>query len=97
MEGSHYFHDFNKNRLVVSGELSLRIYKGLSLDIEGRYSKIRDQLSLPRGEATLEEILLHQRELASGYYKSFEIGLSYRFGSVFSNVVNPRFGDGNNY
>ncbi|NQT80096.1 MAG: hypothetical protein HQ555_06880 [Candidatus Aminicenantes bacterium] len=97
LEGSHYFHDLNKNRLVVSGELSLRIYKGLSLYIEGRYSKIRDQLSLARGEATLEEILLHQRELASGYQKSFEIGLSYRFGSIFSNVVNPRFGDGNDY
>jgi hypothetical protein len=97
LEGSHYFHDLNKNRLVLSGELSLRIYKGLSLDIEGRYSKIRDQLSLPRGEATLEEILLRRRELASGYRKSIEIGLSYRFGSVFSNVVNPRFGNRHHY
>jgi hypothetical protein len=97
LEGSHYFHDVNKNRLVLSGELSLRIYKGLSLDIEAQYSKIRDQLSLPRGEATLEEILLRRRELASGYRQSFEIGLSYRFGSVFSNVVNPRFGDDHHY
>jgi hypothetical protein len=97
LEGSHYFHDLNKNRLEVSGELSLRIFKGLSLNIEGRYSKIRDQLSLPRGEATLEEILLRRRELASGYRKSFEIGLSYRFGSVFSNVVNPRFGGRRHY
>jgi len=97
LEGSHYFHDFKKNRLELSGELSLRIYKGLSLDIESRYLKIRDQLSLPRGEATLEEILLRRRELASSYRYSFEIGLSYRFGSVFSNVVNPRFGDGYHY
>lgn len=93
LEGSHYFHDFKKNRLELSGELSLRIYKGLSLDIEARYSKIRDQLSLRREGATLEEILLRQRELASGYQRSIEIGLSYRFGSVFSNVVNPRFGN----
>ena len=93
LEGSHYFHDLNKNRLVLSAELSLRIYKGLSLDIEGRYSKIHDQLSLPREGATVEEILLRQRELASGYKKSIEFGLSYRFGSVFSNVVNPRFGN----
>ncbi|GAI29589.1 unnamed protein product, partial [marine sediment metagenome] len=50
LEGSHYFHDFKRNRLVVSGELSLRIYKGLSLDIEGSYSATHDQLSLPRGE-----------------------------------------------
>ncbi len=93
MEGSHYFHDFSQNRLVISGELSLRIYKGLSLDVEGSYSAIRDQLNLPMGEATLDEILLRRIELASGYRYSVEIGLSYRFGSVFSNVVNPRFGD----
>jgi hypothetical protein len=97
MEGSHYFHDLNKKRLVISGELSLRIYKGLSLDLEGRYSAVHDQLSLPLGEATLEEILLRRRELASAYRSSIEIGLSYRFGSVFSNVVNPRFGDGYHY
>ncbi len=97
LEGSHYFHDFKKNRLELSGELSLRIYKGLSLDIEARYSKIRDQLSLPSEGATLEEILLRRRELASGYQQSIEIGLSYRFGSVFSNVVNPRFGDDHHY
>ncbi len=97
MEGSHYFHDFTKNRFEISGELSLRIYKGLSLDVEGRYSAIHDQLSLPVGEATLDEILLRRRELASGYRKSLEIGLSYRFGSVFSNVVNPRFGGRRHY
>jgi hypothetical protein len=97
MEGSHYFHDLNKKRLVISGELSLRIYKGLSLDLEGRYSAVHNQLSLPLGEATLEEILLRRRELASAYRSSIEIGLSYRFGSVFSNVVNPRFGDGYHY
>ena len=94
LEGSHFFHDLKKNRLEASCELTLRIYKGLSLDIEGRYEKIRDQLSLPAEGATLEEILLRQRELASGYRYSIEIGLSFRFGSVFSNVVNPRFGDG---
>jgi len=97
LEGSHFFHDFNKNRLEVSCELSLRIYKGLSLDIEGNYEKIRDQLSLPAEGATLEEILLRQRELASGYRYSIEVGLSFRFGSLFSNVVNPRFGDGDWY
>lgn len=94
LEGSHYFHDFSKNRLVVSGELSLQIYKGLYFDLEARYLAIHDQLNLPIEEATLEEILLRQRELSSGYRYSFEIGLSYRFGSVFSNVVNPRFGNG---
>jgi len=92
LEGSHYFHDFSKNRIETSAELRLRIYKGLSLDLEGRYSAIHDQLNLRLGDATLEEILLRQRELSSEYSFSFDVGLSYRFGSVFSNVVNPRFG-----
>lgn len=94
LQGSHYFHDFGKNMFKISGELSFRIFKGLSLNIRGNYSATRDQLSLPKGEATLEEILLRRVELASGYRYFTSIGLSYRFGSVFSNVVNPRFGDG---
>jgi len=92
LQGSHYFHDFGKNRFRLSGELSFRIFKGLSLDIDGNYSATRDQLSLPKGETTLEEILLRRTELASSYRFFTSIGLSYRFGSVFSNVVNPRFG-----
>ena len=94
LRGSNYFHDFNKNNFRVSGELNFRIWKGLSLDFDASYSATRDQLSLPKGEATLEEILLRRRELASGYRFNTSIGLSFRFGSVFSNVVNPRFGDG---
>jgi len=43
-------------------------------------------------DATPEEVLLRLRELQSGYEVSFDIGLSYRFGSIFNNIVNPRFG-----
>jgi hypothetical protein len=93
LEGSHYFHDFNKNRLVLYSELSLRLLKGISLRLYGRVSRIRDQLSLPKGEATTEEVLLRRRQLATQYYYWTSIGLSYTFGSIYSNVVNPRFGN----
>lgn len=93
LEGSHYFHDFSKNRLVFWGELSLRIIKGLNFNISGRYSRIRDQLSLARGEASLEEVLLHRKELETTYSYYLSIGLSFTFGSIQSKVVNPRFGD----
>lgn len=92
LEGSHYFHDFSKNRLNFDAEVTVRIVKGLSFDVEANYSIIHDQLSLAKGDATLEEILLERRELASEYDYRFEIGLNYSFGSIFSNVVNPRFG-----
>jgi hypothetical protein len=94
LEGSHYFHNFSKNRIRLSGELSLRLFKGLDLNIYGRYSRIRDQLSLPRGELSLEEVLLQQKQLATGYQYSMSVGLSYTFGSLKSKVVNPRFGTG---
>jgi hypothetical protein len=92
LEGSHYFHDFKKNRLELRGFLDFRVFKGLSVDISGRYELIRDQLSLPVGEASLDEVLLARKELATSYDYSISVGLRYTFGSVYSNVVNPRFG-----
>jgi len=92
LEGSHYFHDLSKNRLELFGTLSLSLFKGFSLSMVGGFSLIHDQLSLPRGGATLDEILLRRKELETNYSYFGSIGFSYTFGSVFSNVVNPRFG-----
>jgi hypothetical protein len=94
LEGSHYFHDSSKNRLELSGEISIRLFQGLSFNIHGSGSKIHDQLSLPKEGASLEEVLLQRRELATTYNYFFSVGLSYTFGSIRSNVVNPRFGTG---
>jgi len=91
-EFSQYLHDLNFYRLEVDGEISFRITRGLEIDLEGSASRIRDQISLPRRDATPEEVLLRLRELQSGYDLSFQIGLSYTFGSIFNNIVNPRFG-----
>jgi len=93
LEGSHYFHDVKKNRLNIFTELSFRILKGLEFNIDARYERVRDQLSLPKGNATLEEILLERKELATEYEFGIDLSLSFTFGSVFSNVVNPRFGN----
>jgi len=94
LEGTHYFFDFSKNRLVLSGEVSVNIAKGLSLDVLGSYSRIQDQLSLPKAGASYEEILLMRKELVTDFRYDVSIGLSYTFGSIYSNVVNPRFGNG---
>ncbi len=93
LEGSHYFHDFNFNRLAFFTELSFRIFKGLDLNIDGMYERIRDQLSLEKGDRTLDEILLRRKELRTDYNLFVSVSLSYTFGSIYSNVVNPRFGD----
>lgn len=93
MEGSHYFHDFSKGRLEFSSNLDLMLFEGFSLNIDTNFSMIRDQLSLPKADATREEILLNRRQIATDYEYDFSFGIRYTFGSIYSNVVNPRFGD----
>ncbi len=90
---SHFLHDFSKNRIELWGNLSLRIVKGLSLSLDGGYSKIHDQIGLPKGEATQEEVLLRRAQLETSYSYWASVGLSYSFGSIYSDIVNPRFGD----
>jgi len=94
LEGSHFFHDAKFNRLEVDAEFEFRIWRGLSFEIDGSYARIRDQLALPAGGASYEEILLRQRQLATGYDYSFSVGFNFSFGSTKSTVVNPRFGNG---
>lgn len=94
LSGSHYFHDLSKNRFELDAEISWRIFKGLSFNIDGGGARVRDQLALAKGGASLEEVLLQRRQLATGYNYYFSVGLSYTFGSVLSNIVNPRFGSG---
>ena len=94
LEGSNYMHDFSKNRIEVSASLNVRITKGLSVNLSSSYARIRDQLSLPKGEASEQDVYLSLRELATAYDFSSSIGLTYTFGSIYNNVVNPRFGSG---
>ncbi|MGB9720692.1 MAG: hypothetical protein ACPL28_04325 [bacterium] len=91
LTGSHYFHDFKKNRLTLYSDISLPIIKGLSFKVYSYASMIHDQLSLPKKELTEEEIILQKRILATQYSYYLSIGLSYTFGSIYSNIVNPRF------
>jgi hypothetical protein len=92
-EFSQYLHDGSKYRLEGEGDVNLRLARGLSLTLSGSASRIRDQLSLPLRDATDEEVLLRIRQLQSGYEVDFSIGVTYSFGSIFNNIVNPRFGD----
>lgn len=90
LEGSHYLHDFSKNRLELFSNIDVRVFRGLSMRISGGFEVIHDQLYLPAGEGTLEELLLQQKELATTYEYGLSMGVSYTFGSIYSNVVNPR-------
>jgi len=92
VEGSHYFHDLSKHNLSTFSSITLNLVKGLNAYVFGGASLVHDQLSLPKGGASWEEVLLQRKMLATSYNYFFAVGLSYSFGSIFTNVVNPRFG-----
>lgn len=90
--GSHYFHDLHLNRLVLYGEIFIRVWKGFSFNVGGDYELIHDQLSVARGTLSEEEILLRLKQLRTTYSYYLSLGISYSFGSAMSRSVNPRFG-----
>ncbi|MFO8144057.1 MAG: hypothetical protein R6T78_05245, partial [Dehalococcoidales bacterium] len=91
MVGSNYLHDFARHRIEFYGQASARLFEGFALTFQADYNVIRDQLALPRGEASIEDILLQQRELATDYSLSATIAITYTFGSKYTNIVNTRF------
>ncbi len=83
--------DWARNSLGIRGQLGVRLARGLEVDIRASYSRVRDQITIPKGDATDQEIFLELRELATDYRANVEVGLSYTFGSFFNTIVNPRF------
>jgi hypothetical protein len=92
---SHYFHDFSKSRLSFSGFGDIRLFKGLSFNVGGYYAIQRDQLNIVKGNVSDQDLLTRRRQLDSNYDFFFNFGIRYRFGSLFNNVVNPRFNGSN--
>jgi hypothetical protein len=89
----NYLHDWSLFNLSASTEISIRITGGLTFNMYSFAELTRDQIYLPKGGATPQEVLTRRRQLASGYNFYTYFGLNYRFGSKLNNFVNPRFDD----
>lgn len=90
LRGSNFLDDWSKNRMTFDSRLSVRVIKGFSVNLSGGFEVINNQISLPKGEASIEEILLGQRQLATNFETNLRFGLSYTFGDLYNNVVNTR-------
>jgi hypothetical protein len=91
LDAWQYLHDLSKHSVSVGGNIGVRVVRGLEFEVGGFFSRIKDQIYLSKEGLTPEEVLLQQRERGTDYRLRFDIGLSFRFGSKFNNVVNPRF------
>ena len=94
LTGSHYFYDLKRWRMELGGRLNVRLFQGFSLNVGGNYQWIRDQLHIPAASLSEEDVLLELQQLATDFSYNTYFGISYRFGSIFNTVVNPRFGGG---
>jgi hypothetical protein len=88
---SNYFDDFKKNNLSFGGSANWRIYKGLQVNFSGNYSFVRDQLSLPKAGASRDDVLTQRRLIASSSDYFFNVGINYRFGSIYSSAIHQTF------
>ena len=58
--------------------------------MQAGYQFIHDQISLRKGDVSIEDIYLQRRELSTTYSYRTTVGITYRFGSIYNNVVNRR-------
>lgn len=89
----NYFHNWKLYKIGFNSQVDIRVTGGLSFNIYTSAELTRDQIFLPKGGATSQEVLTRRRQLASGYNFYTFFGINYRFGSKLNNFVNPRFDD----
>jgi len=94
VSASHFLHDIKFNQASAFTSLDVRLFKGFSMNLFGSVQRIHDQLFLPKEGASHDDVLLQRRQLATSYSYFAGVGFSYTFGSIFNNIVNPRFGGG---
>ncbi|WP_299333197.1 hypothetical protein [uncultured Psychroserpens sp.] len=88
---NQYLHDTSLHSFGFFLGANIRIFKGFNFNVSGSYRITRDQINLPAGDISLEELLLQQQQLQSGYNYFVSLGFSYQFGSIYNSIVNPRF------
>ncbi len=92
LSGLNYFHDTSINRLEINPSFNIRVMRGLSVSLSGRYRVINDQLSLEGAvDPDDPENIIRGGQRPTSYDYSISFGLSYTFGSIYNNIVNPRF------
>ena len=87
---SNYLHDPSLNNLNMRLQMDVRITGGLSFSMYTSGGLVRDQVFLVKGKASEQDILTRRRQIASDYTIYSGVGISYRFGSILNNFVNPR-------
>lgn len=90
LKASQFLHDRSKYRIDLSGGVGVRLVRGVSLNVFGGASRVKNQLFLGGAGLSPEDRLLRTRQFETAFLFFGNIGFSYQFGSKLANVVNPR-------
>lgn len=84
----------NINTFSVGGNIDIRIVKGLSLYISS-YANFTKGIypNISRHSVSLNDLLTRTRQYATQRRFFSYFSINYRFGSIYNNVVNPRFNE----
>lgn len=88
---SQYLADLDRYNASLSSSADVRLFRGFSFNVFGSYERVKDQVSLRKGTASEQDVLLRLQQLATDYEYYLSFGITYRFGSIFNNIVNTRF------
>jgi hypothetical protein len=91
LEHKNFLTDASKRTSSVFMNYSIRFFKGFRINGGGGYEWINDQIYLPAESSSAVDVFLRRRALLTSYSYWTHMGISYTFGSIFNNVVNPRF------
>lgn len=89
--GMHYFYDPSKYEVNMYLSLTLNLFEGFSISVNSYANVIHDQIYLPGAGPSSTDILLGLQTLATTYQFGTGIQFTYTFGSIYNNIVNPRF------
>jgi hypothetical protein len=90
VEGRQYPELKDNYSIQLDLELSVRLSSAWAIYLETNFESIHDQIFLPRGDASIDEVLLKRRQLATTYDLRATFGLSFTFGSIYNNIINRR-------
>jgi len=88
---SHFITLPNRYSIDINPRVDINIFKGLNLYTGIFYGITKDRINIPKGDLSVEEIILRNKLRDSNFSMYMFFGVSYRFGSAFNNVVNTRF------
>ena len=88
---SHFLTLPNRYSFDINPSMDVNLFKGLNLWMGIFYAITKDRINIPKGNLSVEEILLQNKLRDSNFSMFMYFGIRYRFGSASNNVVNPRF------